>query len=123
MDVDIRPRGDQGDKLGAGRGALVNAGREPYQGGCRDAVPSGICRRQETTEEMQAGGGGTTRTTLVMDMEGRARPIPPANPTLSAPASSVSLAETTQKRRVRRCVKRVINKLFINDSFYLMKCS
>ena len=63
------------------------------------------------------------RTTLVMDMEGRAHPIPPANPTSSAPAGSVSLAETTRKQRVRRCVKRVIIKLFINDSFYLMKCS
>ncbi len=75
------------------------------------------------TEEMQAGGGGTTRTTLVMDMEGRVRPIPLANPTSSAPAGSVSLAKTPQKRRVRGCVKRVIIKLFINDSFYLMKCS
>jgi hypothetical protein len=56
-------------------------------------------------------------------MEGRARPIPPADPTSSALAGSVSLAETTRKRRVRRCVKRVIIKLFINDSFYLMKCS
>ncbi len=78
-------------------GALVNAGREPYQGGRRDAVPSGVCRRRETTEETQAGGGGTTRTTSVMDMEGRARPIPPADPTSSAPAGSVSLAETTRK--------------------------
>jgi hypothetical protein len=74
-------------------------------------------------EETQAGGGGTTRTTSVMDMEGRAHPIPPANPTLSVLAGSVSLAETTQKQRVRRWVKRVIIKLFINDSFYLMKCS
>ncbi len=64
-----------------------------------------------------------TRTTLVMDMEGRARPIPPANPTSSTPASFISLAKTTQKQRVWRCVKRVIIKLFINDSFYLMKCS
>jgi hypothetical protein len=73
--------------------------------------------------ETQAGGGGMTRTTLVMDMEGRARPILPADPTLSALAGSVSLAKTTQKRRVQRCMKRVIIKLFINDSFYLMKCS
>ncbi len=63
------------------------------------------------------------RTTSVMDMEGRVRPIPPADPTSSVPAGSVSLAETTQKRRVRPCVKRVIIKLTINDSFYLMKCS
>jgi hypothetical protein len=62
------------------------------------------------------------RTTSVMGMEGRARPIPPANPTLSLLAGSVSLAETTQKRRVRRCMKCVIIKLFINDSFHLMKC-
>ena len=123
MDVDVRPRGNQGDELGAGGGAPVNAGREPYQGGCCDAVPSGVCWRRETTEEMQAGGGGTTRTTLVIVMEGRARPILPADPTLSALAGSVSLAETTQKQRVRRCVKRVIIELFINDSFYLMKCS
>jgi hypothetical protein len=46
-------------------------------------------------EEMQAGGGGTTRTTSVIDMEERARPIPPANPTSFAPASSISLAKTT----------------------------
>jgi hypothetical protein len=72
------------------------------------------CRRGE-------GGGGTTRTTLVMDMEGRVRLIPPTNPTLPAPASSVSLAETTQKRRVRQCVNSVIINLFINDSFHLMK--
>ncbi len=45
MDVDVRPCGDQGDELGAGGGAPVNAGREPYQGGRHDAVPSGICRR------------------------------------------------------------------------------
>ncbi len=74
------------------------------------------------TEEMQAGGGGITRTTLVMDMEGRAHLIPPADPTLSALAGSVSLAETTRKRWVQQCVKRVIIKLFINDSFYLKKC-
>jgi hypothetical protein len=74
-------------------------------------------------EEMQAGGGGTMRTTLVMDMEGRVRPIPPADPTSSVPAGSVSLAKTSRKQRVWRCVKRVIIKLFINDSFYLMKCS
>jgi hypothetical protein len=47
------------------------------------------------TEETQAEGGGTTRTTSVMDMEGRARPIPPADPMSSAPAGSISLAETT----------------------------
>jgi hypothetical protein len=63
------------------------------------------------------------RTTLVMDMEGRARPIQPPDPTSSAPAGSISLAKTAQKRRVRRCVKCVIIKLFINDSFYLIKCS
>jgi hypothetical protein len=74
-------------------------------------------------EETQGGGGGTTRTTSVMDMEGRARLIPPADRTLSSPAGSVSLAETTRKQRVQRCVKRVIIKLFINDSFHLMKCS
>ena len=56
-----------------------------------------------------------TRATLVVDMEERARPIPPANPTSSAPAGSVSLAETTQKRRVRQCVNSVIINLFIND--------
>jgi hypothetical protein len=67
------------------------------------------------TEEMQAGGGGMMRTTSVMGMEGRAGPILPADPTLSSPAGSISLAETTQKRRVRRCVKRVIIKLFVND--------
>ncbi len=65
----------------------------------------------------------TTRTTSVMDREGRVRPIPPADPTSSTPASSVSLAETTQKQRVRRCVNSVIINLFINDSFHLMKCS
>jgi hypothetical protein len=123
MDVDVRPRGDQGDELGAGGGAPVDAGQGPYQGGRRDAVPPGVCRRGETTEEMQAGGGGMTRTTSVMDMEGRVHPILPADPTLSSPAGSISLAKTTQKRRVRRCVKCVIIKLFINDSFHLMKCS
>ncbi len=97
MDVDVRPRGDQGDELGAGGGAPVDAGQRPYQGGCRNAVPSGFCWRGETTEETQAGGGGTTRNTSVMDMEGRAHPILPANPTLSLPAGSVSLAKTTQK--------------------------
>jgi hypothetical protein len=65
----------------------------------------------------------TARTTLVMDREGRAHLIPPADPTLSTPAGSVSLAETTQKRWVRRCVNSVIINLFINDSFHLMKCS
>ncbi len=75
------------------------------------------------TEETQVGGGGTTRTNLVMDMEERAHPIPPANPTSLAPAGSVSLAETTQKQRVQQCMKRVIITLFINDSFHLMKCS
>jgi hypothetical protein len=65
----------------------------------------------------------TTRTTLVVDREGRACPILPADPTLSAPAGSVSLAKTTQKRWVRRCVNSVIINLFINDSFHLMKCS
>jgi hypothetical protein len=74
------------------------------------------------TEETQAGGGGMTRTPLVMDMEGRAHPIP-ADPMSYAPAGSVPLAKTTQKGQVRRCVKRVIIKLFINDSFYLIKCS
>jgi hypothetical protein len=123
MDVDVRPRGDQGHELGAGGGAPVNAGREPDPGGCRDAVPSGIGRRRETMEEMQGGGGGMTRTTSVMDMERRARPIPLADLTSSAPAGSVSLAQTTRKRRARRCVKPVIIKQFINDSFYLMKCS
>jgi hypothetical protein len=97
MDVDVHPHGNQGDELRAGGGAPVNASQEPYQGGCRNAVTSGVCRRRETTEETQSGGGGTTRTTSVMDMEGRGRPILPANPTLSAPAGSVSLAETTQK--------------------------
>ena len=63
------------------------------------------------------------RTTSVMDMEGRARLIPPADPTLSTLAGSVSLAETTQKQRVRQCMRHVIIKLFINDSFYLIKCS
>ncbi len=58
MDVDVRPCGDQGDELGAGGGAPVDAGGGPYQGGCRDAVPPGVHRRRETTEEMQAGGGG-----------------------------------------------------------------
>jgi hypothetical protein len=47
------------------------------------------------TEETQAGGGGMMRTTSVVDMEERARPIPPADPTLSLPAGLVSLAETT----------------------------
>ncbi len=61
------------------------------------------------------GGGGTTRTTSVVDMDGRAHLIPPANPTSSAPAGSVS--------RVRQCVNSVIINLFINDSFHLMKCS
>jgi hypothetical protein len=75
------------------------------------------------TEETQAGGGGMTRTSSVVDMEERARPIPPANPTSSAPAGSVSLAETTPKRRVRQCVNSAIINLFINDSFHLMKCS
>ena len=37
----------------------------------------------------------TMRTTLVMDREGRVHPIPPADPTSSTPAGSVSLAETT----------------------------
>jgi hypothetical protein len=74
-------------------------------------------------EETQAGGGGTTRTTLVMNMEGRVRLIPPVYPTSSAPTGSVFLAKTTRKRWVRQCVKGVIIKLFINDSFYLMKCS
>jgi hypothetical protein len=97
MDVDIHPCGNQGDELGAGGGAPVNAGREPYQGGRRNAVPSGVCRRQETMEETQVGGGGMMRTTLVMDIEGRAHLIPPTNPTSSAPASSVSLAKTTRK--------------------------
>ncbi len=58
MDVDVRPRGDQGDELGAGGGAPVDAGRGPYQGGCHDAVPPGVHRRRETTEGTQAGGGG-----------------------------------------------------------------
>jgi hypothetical protein len=123
MDVNVRPRGDQGDELGAGGGAPVDASRGPYQGGRRNAVPSGVCRRGEMMEEMQAGGGGTTRTTSVMDMEGRARSIPPADPTLSSPAGSVSLDETTRKLRVWQCVKHVIIKLFINDSFHLMKYS
>jgi hypothetical protein len=74
-------------------------------------------------EETQAGGGGMTRTTLVVDMEERACPIPPADPTSSAPAGSVSLAETTRKQRVQQCVNSVIINLFINDSFHLMKCS
>jgi hypothetical protein len=64
-----------------------------------------------------------TRTTLVVDMEERARPIPPANPTSSTPAGLVSLAKTTQKRWVRQCVNSDIIKLFINDLFHLMKCS
>jgi hypothetical protein len=64
-----------------------------------------------------------TRTTLVVDMEERARPIPPADPTLSAPAGLISLAKTTRKRRVRQCVNSVIINFFINDSFHLMKCS
>jgi hypothetical protein len=125
MDVDVHPRGDQGDELRAGEGAPVDAGQGPYQGGCRDAVPPGICQRQETREETQAGegGGGMTRTTLVVDMEGRARPIPPANQTSFALASSVSLAETTRKQRVWQCVNSVIINLFIIDSFHLMKCS
>jgi hypothetical protein len=75
------------------------------------------------TEETKAGGGGMTRTTSVMDMEERARPILPANPTLSAPAGSVSLAETTPKQWVQQCVNSAIINLFINDSFHLMKCS
>ena len=58
MDVDVHKRGDQGDELGAGGGAPVDAGRGPYQGGRHDAVPPGVRRRRETTEEMQAGGGG-----------------------------------------------------------------
>jgi hypothetical protein len=64
-----------------------------------------------------------TRTTLVMDMEERACPIPLADPTLSALAGLVSLAETTQKQRVRQCLNSVIINLFIDDSFHLMKCS
>ena len=75
------------------------------------------------TEETQAGGGGMMRTTSVVDMEERACPITPANPMLSEPDGSVSMAETTQKRRVRQCVNSVIIYLFINDSFHLMKCS
>ncbi len=58
MDVDVRKRGDQVDELGAGGGAPVDAGRGPYQGGCRNAVPPGVRWRRETTEETQAGGGG-----------------------------------------------------------------
>ena len=58
MDVNVHKRGDQGDELGAGGGAPVDAGRGPYQGGCRDAVPPGVHWRRETTEETQAGGGG-----------------------------------------------------------------
>jgi hypothetical protein len=75
------------------------------------------------TEETQAGGGGMMRTTSVVDMEERACPIPPADPTSSALAGSISLAVTTRMRRAQQCVNSVIINLFINDSFHLMKCS
>jgi hypothetical protein len=59
----------------------------------------------------------TTRTTLVVDREGRVHPILPADPMSSTLAGSVSLAETTQKQWVWRCVNSVIINLFINDLF------
>ena len=51
----------------------------------------------ETRDDGGDTGGGRRddETTSVMDMEGRTRPIPPADPTSSALAGSVSLAKTT----------------------------
>jgi hypothetical protein len=81
------------------------------------------CRRRRNRLLHLTTTKTTTRTTLVVDREGRARLIPPADPLSSTPAGSVSLAETTRKRWVRGCVNSVIINLFINDSFHLMKCS
>ncbi len=67
-------------------------------------------KRRRRRRRQGEGGGGMTRTTLVVNMDGRVRPIPPAkNPTMSAPAGSVS--------QVRQCVNSAIIKLLLMFHF------